>query len=127
MPYGWQTVGQLGVRPWRRAETQSREGTVMGTEDTVTYKLSDGVAGLGLNRPHKRNAIDGTLLTEFEAALRRAHDEARALVIFGHGSSFSAGLDLAEHRAREPAEVFHLCLPRTYGPPRLQAVSAIWL
>ena len=79
----------------------------MGTEDTVTYKLSDGVAWLGLNRPHKRNAIDGTLLTEFEAALRRAHEEARALVIFGHGSCFSAGLDLAEHRAREPAEVFH--------------------
>src|SRR4030081_1364723 len=79
----------------------------MGTEDTVTYKLSDGVAWLGLNRPHKRNAIDGTLLTEFEAALRRAHEEARAVVIFGHGSCFSSGLDLAEHRAREPAEGGH--------------------
>ncbi len=79
----------------------------MGTEGTVTYKLSDGVAWLGLNRPHKRNAIDGTLLAEFEAAVRRAQEEARAVVMFGHGSCFSAGLDLAEHRAREPAEVFH--------------------
>ena len=79
----------------------------MATEDTVTYKLADGVAWLGLNRPHKRNAIDGTLLAEFEAAVRRVQEEARALVIFGHGSCFSAGLDLTEHRAREPAEVFH--------------------
>src|SRR5258708_13652273 len=78
----------------------------MATEDTVSYKLSDGVAWLGLNRPHKRNAIDGTLLTEFEAALRRAHDEARALVIFGHGSCFSAGPDPARHPPRGPAGGF---------------------
>src|SRR3979411_3005398 len=79
----------------------------MGTEGTVTYKLADGVAWLGLNRPHKRNAIDGTLLAEFEAAVRRVQEEARAVVIFGHGSWFSAGLDLTGPRAREPAEVFH--------------------
>jgi (methylthio)acryloyl-CoA hydratase len=29
------------------------------------------------------------------------------MVIFGHGPCFSAGLDLAEHRAREAEEVFH--------------------
>jgi enoyl-CoA hydratase/carnithine racemase len=28
-------------------------------------------------------------------------------VVFGHGPCFCAGLDLSEHRAREPAEVFH--------------------
>ena len=37
--------------------------------------------------------------------MRRAQDEARALVVFGHGPCFSAGLDLTEHRAREPGEV----------------------
>ena len=79
----------------------------MDTEGTVTYELRAGVAWLGLNRPHKRNAIDEALLAGFEAAVRRAQDEARALVVFGHGPCFSAGLDLAEHRAREPAEVFH--------------------
>ena len=79
----------------------------MDTEGTVTYELRAGVAWLGLNRPHKRNAIDEALLAQFEAAVRRAQDEARALVVFGHGRCFSAGLDLAEHRAREPGEVFH--------------------
>jgi hypothetical protein len=60
------------------------EGTAMGTESTVTYELRDGVAWLGLNRPHKRNAIGEALLAALEVAVRRAQDEARALVIFGH-------------------------------------------
>jgi (methylthio)acryloyl-CoA hydratase len=79
----------------------------MGTEGTMTYELRDGVAWLGLNRPHKRNAIGDALLAALEAAVRRAQDEARALVIFGHGPCFSAGVDLKELRAREAVEVFH--------------------
>jgi (methylthio)acryloyl-CoA hydratase len=79
----------------------------MDTEGTVTYELRAGVAWLGLSRPHKRNAISEALLAKLEAAVRRAQDEARALVVFGHGPCFSAGLDLAEHRGREPGEAFH--------------------
>src|SRR5271167_2765191 len=79
----------------------------MDTKGTVTYELRADVAWLGLNRPHKRNAIGEALLAEFEAAVRRAQDEARVLVVFGHGPCFSAGLDLAEHRGREPGEAFH--------------------
>jgi hypothetical protein len=58
---------------------------------TVTYELRAGVAWLGLNRPDKRNAIGEALLAELEAAMRRAQDEARALVVFDHGPCFSAG------------------------------------
>src|SRR5260370_34891839 len=79
----------------------------MGTEGDVTYELRDGVAWLGLNRPHKRNAIGDTLLAALEAAVRRAQDEARALGIFGQGPCFSAGVDLKELRARAAAEGFH--------------------
>ena len=50
---------------------------------------------------HRKNR----LLAELEAAVRAAQDEARALVVFGHGPCFSAGLDLTEHQAREPADV----------------------
>ena len=91
----------------KQPERKARGHTAMDTEGTVTYELRAGVAWLGLNRPHKRNAIGEALLAGFEAAVRRAQDEARALVVFGHGPCFSAGLDLAEHRAREPGEVFH--------------------
>ena len=30
-----------------------------------------------------------------------------AMVLYGHGPCFCAGLDLVEHRARSPEEVFH--------------------
>ncbi len=79
----------------------------MEVPTAITYEVRDQVAWIGLNRPQKRNAISDALLGELEAAARRAQGEARALVIFGHGPCFCAGLDLAEHRAREPAEVFH--------------------
>ena len=79
----------------------------MDVPNAVTYELRDRVAWVGLNRPQKRNAINDSLLSEFEAAARRAQGEARAMVVFGHGPCFCAGLDLSEHRAREPAEVFH--------------------
>jgi (methylthio)acryloyl-CoA hydratase len=79
----------------------------MDVQSSITYELRDRVAWIGLNRPQKRNAINDALLSEFETAARRAQREAHALVVFGHGPCFCAGLDLAEHRAREPAEVFH--------------------
>src|SRR5690348_343729 len=79
----------------------------IAAECAVTYELLDGIASLGLNRPPKRNAISEALLAALEAAVRRAQDEARALVIFGHGPCFSAGVDLNELRARQPAQVFH--------------------
>src|SRR5258708_16408450 len=82
-------------------------GTAMGTECAVACEVRRGGGWLGLNRLHKRNAIGDALLAALGAAVRRAQDEARALVIFGHGPCFSAGLDLSEQRAREPAEVFH--------------------
>ena len=79
----------------------------MDATRSVTYELRDRVGWIGLNRPQKRNAVNDALLAELETAVRRAQDEARALVVFGHGPCFCAGLDLSEHRAREPAEVFH--------------------
>src|ERR671928_234334 len=89
----------------RKLPSGRRRG--MDATRSVTYELRDRVGWIGLNRPQKRNAINDTLLAELETAVRRAQDEARALVVFGHGLCFCAGLDLSEHRAREPAEVFH--------------------
>ena len=73
----------------------------------LTYELRGEVAVIGLDRPEKRNAINDALIAAIEAAVRRAGDEARAMVLYGHGPSYCAGLDLVEHRARSPEEVFH--------------------
>ena len=76
-------------------------------DGVVTYELRESVAWLGLNRPQKRNAIDKRLLAALQDSVTRAQAEAKAAVIFGHGPCFSAGLDLAEHRARGAEEAFH--------------------
>ena len=79
---------------------------MMGIDRPVNYELRDGIAWVGLNRPGKRNAINEALLAEFDLAVRRGQEDARVMVVFGHGPCFSAGLDLIEHRARQPQQVY---------------------
>lgn len=69
-----------------------------GTERSVTVERDGHVLLIGLNRAHKRNAMDLRTIDEFAAAYRLLDDDAdlRAAVVFGHGDHFSAGLDLAE-------------------------------
>jgi enoyl-CoA hydratase/carnithine racemase len=70
------------------------------SEPLISYQLDGNVALIGLNRPDKRNAINDPLIDELRAAVLRAHEEADVAVLFGHGSNFCAGLDLAEALAR---------------------------
>jgi enoyl-CoA hydratase/carnithine racemase len=79
----------------------------MPASDLLTYALREGTAFIGLNRPDKRNAINDALLAALLGAVTRADGEARAIVLHGHGPCFCAGLDLVEHKARSPEEVFH--------------------
>jgi (methylthio)acryloyl-CoA hydratase len=65
-------------------------------EEHFTYELDGDVALIGINRPEKRNALTEPMLTELGRLAERAGTEARAAVLFGVGSHFSAGLDLAE-------------------------------
>jgi len=54
------------------------------------------VMTLTINRPDKRNAIDGAVLDGLEAGLHRARrdDDVRVVVLRGAGGYFSAGIDL---------------------------------
>lgn len=71
--------------------------TAVPVESFVTYELKDDIAHVGLNRPMKRNAISDAFVEEIAKAVARAETESKAAVLFGHGSHFCAGLDLAEH------------------------------
>jgi (methylthio)acryloyl-CoA hydratase len=73
----------------------------------VTYEMDGKIAFIGLDRAEKRNAINDALIAAIAAAMGRAHDEARAIVLYGKGPCFCAGLDLVEHKARSAEEVFH--------------------
>lgn len=70
------------------------------SDELVTYELRDRVALIGLNRANKRNAISEAVVEAIRAAATRANEEADAGVVFGHGTNFSAGLDLAEYAER---------------------------
>jgi enoyl-CoA hydratase/carnithine racemase len=74
------------------------------TNELVTYRLDGAIALIGLNRPDKRNAINEAVIDALRAAVHRAGEEADVGVLYGHGSNFCAGLDLAEALARATGE-----------------------
>ncbi|SIS65169.1 enoyl-CoA hydratase-related protein [Phaeovulum vinaykumarii] len=63
---------------------------------TVSYTLEAGMAVVTLNRPDVLNALNSTLRAEITAAMHRAAEEARVVVLTGAGRAFCAGQDLSE-------------------------------
>lgn len=74
------------------------------------------VRRLTLNRPDKRNALDGALMVALHEELQRAEADAtvRAVVITGAGSTFCAGADINEFQAS-----LHTPVPQVYDEGRL--------
>ncbi|POF30903.1 crotonase/enoyl-CoA hydratase family protein [Roseibium marinum] len=70
----------------------------------VDYELQGDIAILRLNRPDKRNAMNDAMLADLGMAADRAAGEAKAAVICGNGTHFSAGLDLLEHSQKTVME-----------------------
>src|ERR1700728_4035169 len=63
----------------------------------VDYELTDSVARVYLNRPHRLNAVVPELTAGLAAALARAgQDGARVIVLAGRGRGFCSGHDLKE-------------------------------
>jgi (methylthio)acryloyl-CoA hydratase len=62
------------------------------------------VLHLRLNRPAKRNALNDALVMQLHKAFVDLPEGARAVVLSGEGSHFSAGLDLSELGERSVAE-----------------------
>jgi enoyl-CoA hydratase/carnithine racemase len=63
--------------------------------DRVTISMDGGVADVRLNRPDKRNALDGAMFLALAEAGERLKSEPglRGVVLSGEGASFCAGLD----------------------------------
>jgi methylglutaconyl-CoA hydratase len=64
----------------------------------LRIELASGVLTLTLDRPDKRNALDGSLIDALSAALERADldAEVRVVALRGAGRDFCAGADLQE-------------------------------
>jgi methylglutaconyl-CoA hydratase len=71
----------------------------------VSVAVSGGVARVTLNRPEKRNALDGATIGALGAALKSCADDpkVRVLELTGAGDVFCAGADLAEMQAQAVA------------------------
>lgn len=74
--------------------------------EEILCAVADGVATITLNRPEKRNAMNGAVLD----GLDRSFDEletrtdVRVIVVRAEGRAFCAGLDLRELNARQRGE-----------------------
>ena len=65
--------------------------------DRVSLTISDGIADVRMNRPDKRNALDGAMFQGLAEMGERLKTEpgVRAVVLSGEGASFCAGLDFS--------------------------------
>jgi enoyl-CoA hydratase/carnithine racemase len=63
-------------------------------ENAITTRIEGELAYLILNRPEKRNAINQAMLRAIPAALDELdRPEVRAIILYGEGQAFSAGID----------------------------------
>src|ERR1041384_5016905 len=75
--------------------------------ETLLVSVEDGVAIIVVNRPDKRNALNGTVRAEIVQALDQLRDDdnAHVVVITGAGDkAFVAGADINEFAQRTPVE-----------------------
>jgi enoyl-CoA hydratase/carnithine racemase len=72
-------------------------------EEVIKIERRQNYGTVTLNRPEKRNALNVALMQAFDEAISSFENdkEIRAVIIRGAGSSFCAGLDLAEAERTE--------------------------
>lgn len=63
-------------------------------EELVKTRIEGELAYIALNRPEKRNAVSGAMLEALPRALMEvSRAEVRAVILYGEGEVFSAGID----------------------------------
>ena len=66
--------------------------------DHINIETTDSVLTIGINRPEKKNALNGAMYFAVRDALIAGQDDqnVRAVIIYGLGGDFTAGNDLKE-------------------------------
>jgi len=74
---------------------------------TILLDLRDGIATITVNRPDKRNALNGTVIRELgeAAAALEADESVRGIILTGAGpKAFVAGADISELASQTPLD-----------------------
>lgn len=76
-----------------------RTRTMPDPLETLVVDVSGEVATIVLNRPHRRNAIDPTMIDEFDMVFDWLddRDDLKVVVLKGNGPSFCTGYDIKAH------------------------------
>jgi (methylthio)acryloyl-CoA hydratase len=84
------------------SHAQVKDG-LAGLPPSLHAERRGEIALLRLSRPQKRNAIDDETVLGLEAFFASLPAEVKAVVVYGEGEHFSAGLDLTELSERDVA------------------------
>ena len=95
---------------------------MQGSFEFVAVTRADGVSLVELNRPRKRNAMNGQLLRELTAALQQEEQapEIGAVVLTGRGTVFSSGADLTSVAGLQGEK-----LARAFAPLAVQLANGV--
>ena len=76
----------------------------MNKNPKITYEVEDSVAIITINRPERKNALDGETLEMLNTAMDLAEEDLniKAIIITGTGNTFSSGFDLKDQLEKSP-------------------------
>lgn len=98
----------------------SPDGSGQGAGSPVLVERVGAATVVTLDRPRRRNALDGATKTALRAALEdaAADDTVRAVLLTGAGDAFCVGQDLGEHATALAADAAHAfdTVERDYAP-----------
>jgi enoyl-CoA hydratase/carnithine racemase len=80
-----------------------RHETANKLPSSLHFERRGTVGILRLSRPHKRNALDDATIQGIEHFFASVPDDIKAVVLYGEGEHFCAGLDLSELTERDIA------------------------
>jgi len=80
-----------------------RHETANKLPSSLHFEQRGTVGILRLSRPHKRNALDDATIQGIEHFFASVPDDIKAVVLYGEGEHFCAGLDLSELTERDIA------------------------
>jgi enoyl-CoA hydratase/carnithine racemase len=83
--------------------SNSRHETADQLPPSLHFEQRGAVGILRLSRPRKRNALDDATIQGIELFFATILDDIKAIVIYGEGEHFCAGLDLSELTERDIA------------------------